>query len=158
MRRLLLVPILAAVLLPAALRAEDAACRNGNCYGDGAAADCPNCNGDSLIARLRCRCNAMECRQKEYGDPDLFYNFWQPPVCDGVGAQMYIAPQPVPANVGHTYYTYQPFMPHEMLYDHHRTYHRYYDEGRGLTRASIRWYKSPLYKVSNFQGFLAFPR
>lgn len=53
---------------------------------------------------------------------------------------MYMAPGPVPAHVGHTYYTYQPFMPHEMLYKHKRTYHRYYDEGRGLTRTHIRYW------------------
>ncbi len=47
---------------------------------------------------------------------------------------------PRTANVGHTYYTYQPFMPHEMLYKHKRTYHRYYDEGRGLTRTHIRYW------------------
>jgi hypothetical protein len=55
-----------------------------------------------------------------------------------------LAPQPVPPLVGHTYYTYQPFMPHELLYPHHRTYHRYYDGGRGLTRTSVSWYRPPL--------------
>ena len=74
------------------------------------------------------------CRAPEYGRPDLFYNFYVGPDCGSVGAQMYLAPRPVPAYVGHTYYTYQPFMPHELLYKHARTYHRYYNEGRGLTR------------------------
>ena len=81
-----------------------------------------------------------ECRNYEYGRPDLFYNFNVGPNCGGVGAQMYLAPVPVPADVGHTVYTYQPFMPHEMLYKHKRTYHRYYNEGRGLTRTSVRWW------------------
>lgn len=81
-----------------------------------------------------------QCREYEYGNPDLFYNFYVPPTCGGVGAELYISPLPVPAHVGHTYYTYQPFMPHEMLYKHHRTYHRYYNEGRGLTRTSVRWW------------------
>lgn len=85
------------------------------------------------------RCNCAACRDHEYGQPDLFYNFYQAPNCGGVGAQMYLAPMPIPPHVGHTYYTYQPFMPHELLYKHKRTYHRYYDEGRGLTRTSIRW-------------------
>ncbi|MCA9121421.1 MAG: hypothetical protein H6822_07610 [Planctomycetaceae bacterium] len=80
------------------------------------------------------------CREHEYGQPDLFYNFYVDPSCSSVGAQMYMAPGPVPAHVGHTYYTYQPFMPHEMLYKHKRTYHRYYDEGRGLTRTHIRYW------------------
>ena len=86
----------------------------------------------------RCRCAV--CRAHEYGQPDLFYNFYVDPSCSTVGAQMYLAPGPVPPHVGHTFYTYQPFMPHEMLYKHKRTYHRYYDEGRGLTRTHIRWW------------------
>jgi hypothetical protein len=81
-----------------------------------------------------------ECRGYEYGNPDLFYNFYVPPTCGGVGAQMYLAPVPVPPLVGHTYFTYQPLMPHEFLYRHHRRYHRYYNEGRGLTRTSVIWW------------------
>ena len=81
----------------------------------------------------------VTCRPHEYGQPDLFYNFYVDPSCSTVGAQMYMAPGPVPPHVGHTYYTYQPLMPHEMLYKHKRTYHRYYDEGRGLTRTHIRY-------------------
>jgi len=79
------------------------------------------------------------CRVPEYGQPDLFRNYWVDPTCGGDGAHMYIAPIPVPYQVGHVYYTYQPFMPHELLYKHKRSYHRYYDEGRGLTRTHIRW-------------------
>jgi hypothetical protein len=82
----------------------------------------------------------VTCREHQYGYPDLFYNYFVPPTCGGMGAELYPAPLPVPAHVGHTYYTYQPFMPHEFLYKHHRTYHRYYDEGRGLTRTSVRWW------------------
>ena len=85
-------------------------------------------------------CNSFECRGHDHGHPDLFYNFYVPPSCGGVGAQMYLAPQPVPPHVGYTYYTYQPLMPHEMLYRHQRTYHRYYNEGRGMTRTSVRWW------------------
>jgi hypothetical protein len=81
-----------------------------------------------------------ECRGYEYGRPDLFANYYVPPNCGGVGAQMYVAPLPVPPLVGHTYYTYQPLMPHEMMYKHHRRYHRYYNEGRGLTRTSVVWW------------------
>ena len=42
----------------------------------------------------------------------------------GVGAQLYVAPRPVPPRVGHTWYTYPPFMPHEFLYKHRRHYVR----------------------------------
>ena len=84
--------------------------------------------------------DATVCRQWQYGNPCLFYNYYVPPTCGGVGAQLYLAPRPVPALVGHTYYTYQPLMPHEMLYGHNRRYHRHYDNGRGLTRTSILWW------------------
>ncbi len=87
--------------------------------------------------------NCPECRYYQYGNPNLFQNYYVPPACGGIGAQAYVSPGPVPAHVGHTYVTYQPFMPHEFLYPHHRTYHRYYDEGRGLTRTSAHWYSPP---------------
>ena len=60
--------------------------------------------------------------------PDVFYNYWVPPVpagsAPGVGAQLYVSPRPVPPRVGHTWYTYPPFMPHEFLYQHRRRYVR----------------------------------
>jgi hypothetical protein len=84
------------------------------------------------------------CRTWEYGRPDLFYNFYVPNNCGGAPAALYIAPRPVPALVGHTYSTYQPLMPHEMLYPHHRTYRQWYDDGRGVTRTKVAWYCNPL--------------
>lgn len=84
------------------------------------------------------------CKPQVYGQPDLFANYYVPPTCGGVGAQAYVAPGPVPAHVGHTYVTYQPFMPHEMLYPHHQTFHRYYDEGRGVTRTHVTWKAPPV--------------
>ena len=60
--------------------------------------------------------------------PDVFYNFYVPPVpagsAPGVGAQLYVAPRPVPPRMGHTWHTYPPFMPHEFLYRHRRRYIR----------------------------------
>jgi hypothetical protein len=60
--------------------------------------------------------------------PDVFYNFYVPPVpaggYPGVGAQLYVSPRPVPPRVGHTWITYPPFMPHEFLYKHRRRYIR----------------------------------
>ena len=51
---------------------------------------------------------------------DLFANYYVGPQPSGTAAQMYVSPQPVPANVGHTYTTYQPLMPHEYpQYKHH---------------------------------------
>jgi hypothetical protein len=73
--------------------------------------------------------------------PDLFYNHYQGPTAcgDGTPVQLYVGPRPTPPLVGHTYITYQPLMPHEFLYCHHRTYHKYYRNG-GYTTACIRWH------------------
>jgi hypothetical protein len=70
-------------------------------------------------------------------------------------AEMYPAPHPVPRHVGHTYYTYQPLMPHEMMYTHSRNYYNYYagpevfyrdmcggrryPGGSGLTKTTVKW-------------------
>jgi len=87
-----------------------------------------------------CRtCSGGDCQYRWYGQPDLFYNYYSPPNCGGVGAELYLSPRPVPAHVGHTYITYQPLMPHEFLYHHHRTYHRYYNGGQGLTRTHVKY-------------------
>ena len=73
--------------------------------------------------------------------PDLFYNFYAGPSpnAGGVPAQAYLSPRPVPPLVGHTYITYQPMMPHEYLYKHHRTYYRYFPSG-GFTRTQIHYW------------------
>jgi hypothetical protein len=87
-----------------------------------------------------CRtCSNGECLYRFYGQPDLFYNYYAWPSCTGLGAELYLSPRPVPPHVGHTYITYQPLYPHEFLYDHHRTYHRYYNGGQGLNRTSVKW-------------------
>ncbi|MEX2168948.1 MAG: hypothetical protein WD851_06540 [Pirellulales bacterium] len=70
---------------------------------------------------------------------DLFYNYYVGPYPSGTAAQLYVSPLPVPATVGHTWITYQPFMPHEFLYKHHRSYYTY-NPGAGWTRAKIRYH------------------
>jgi hypothetical protein len=74
--------------------------------------------------------------------PDVFYNFWVPPVAagsaPGVGAQLYVSPRPVPPRVGHTWHTYPPFMPHEFLYKHRRRYIR--PAGATGMRTNVRAY------------------
>jgi uncharacterized low-complexity protein len=84
-----------------------------------------------------------DCQYRWYGQPDLFYNHYAWPSCTGVGAELYVSPRPVPPHVGHTFVTYQPLMPHEMLYQHDRTYHRYYNSGQGLNRTHVKWYHVP---------------
>jgi hypothetical protein len=73
--------------------------------------------------------------------PDLFYNYYNGPSASGAGTpvQMYVSPRPTPPWVGHTYITYQPLMPQEFLYHHHRKYYKYYREG-GYTTACVRWH------------------
>lgn len=88
-------------------------------------------------------CRSGQCQPYQYGSPDLFANYYVNPACGGVGSQMYVSPGPIPAHVGHTYFTYQPLMPHEFMYPHHNTYHRYYNDGRGLTRTSVKYYSPP---------------
>jgi hypothetical protein len=84
-----------------------------------------------------------DCSYRWYGQPDLFYNYYAWPSCTGVGAELYVSPRPVPPHVGHTFVTYQPLMPHEFLYEHKRTYHRYYNGGQGLNRTHVKWYHVP---------------
>ncbi len=74
----------------------------------------------------------------------LFQNYYAPSNPGGVSAPLYTAPVQVPPLVGHTYGTYEPLMPHEMLYRHNRTYYRYYDGGRGLTRTRVIWWSGPV--------------
>jgi len=76
---------------------------------------------------------------------NLFYNFYATP---GMPAAMYPAPHPTPANIGHVYYTYQPFLPHEFLYPHGRTYYTFHGNYHGyghlhggstINRTFVRW-------------------
>ena len=76
---------------------------------------------------------------RQRASTDLFYNFYVPPgPCGGPGAPLYVSPVPTPPVVGHTYYTYQPLMPHEFLYPHSRSYMRYHPDGR-MTRTLVWW-------------------
>lgn len=73
--------------------------------------------------------------------PDLFYNYYvgPAPYAGGVPASMYISPRPTPPLVGHTWITYQPLMPNELLYRHHRHYYRYYPNG-GYNSTKVCWW------------------
>lgn len=78
-------------------------------------------------------------RRVSYQDPnDLFYNYYVGPQPSGAAAQSYVSPLPVPVHVGHTYTTYQPFMPHEYMYQHQRSYYTHFP-GAGWTRANVRY-------------------
>ena len=88
---------------------------------------------------------------------DLFYNYYaQPGPYNGAAAQMYVSPRPVPANVGHTWVTYQPWMPHEMMYRHERSYYTY-NPGAGWTRTNVRYGTGGL-RWNNWCFDLHYPR
>ena len=75
----------------------------------------------------------------------LFSQYTTQGGASSAAAGMYPAPHPVPRNVGGSYYTYQPLMPHEMLYTHSRNYFNYHNDssyyggGGSLNITSVRW-------------------
>lgn len=71
---------------------------------------------------------------------DLFYNYYaQPGPYNGAAAELYVSPRPVPAHVGHTWNTYQPWYPHEFMYRHQRAYYTYNQGGAGWRRTNVRY-------------------
>jgi hypothetical protein len=97
---------------------------------------------------------------RTYGYPDLFYNNYTQGSSNATNAQMYVSPVPTPPFVGHTFITYQPFLPEEMLYWHTNRYHNYYDGGRGMNHTKIHYYGPPVRTgVSNlYWNYLRIPR
>lgn len=75
----------------------------------------------------------------------LFSQFTTQGGASSATAGAYPAPHYVPQNVGASYYTYQPLMPHEHMYVHSRNYFNYYNDssffgGDGsLNITSVRW-------------------
>jgi hypothetical protein len=87
---------------------------------------------------------------------DLFYNYYaQPGPYNGAAAGMYVSPRPVPANVGHTWITYQPYMPHEFTYKHKRAYYTH-TAGAGWRRTNVRYGTLGL-RWDNWMTDLRFP-
>lgn len=132
------------VLLSSQLAVADEACQNCN-QGGGAAAGGhahliggPGYHGQ--VGQYGYYCHDGQCVYRQYGQPDLFYNYYTQANCNAAPAKLYVSPLPVPAAVGHTYITYQPLMPHELMYKHSRNYHRYYDNGQGFSRTSVRYW------------------
>ncbi len=104
--------------------------------------------------------NAGIIQPRRYGSPDLFYNYYTQGYANQVNAQMYLSPLPIPPNVGHTFYTYQPFYPEEMLYWHKNRFHRYYDNGRGMNRTRAVYFSPPIRQAASnlYWNFLRIPR
>ena len=85
-----------------------------------------------------------------YGGHNLFGNEFTQGYANQANAALYISPVPVPPEVGHTYHTYQPLYPHEMMHWHSHRYHNYYDNGRGLNRTSVHYYAPPVRTGANY--------
>jgi len=118
-------------------------------------AQCPNCPGEGGGQGSCCPWNRP---YTEESSADLFYNFYQPGN-GGSPAASFPAPYPTPGYVGHQYTTYQPFMPNEWLYHHHRTYHQSYNMGMGLNRTKVKWGGTPIHTgVLNARKFFSLPR
>ena len=94
------------------------------------------CGRDCSAAPRPRRSSGIQRPQPRY---DLFYNYYAGQY-GGQPAQLYISPRPTPPFVGHTYMTYQPLMPHEFLYKHHRFYHRYNVYDCGATKTCVCWW------------------
>jgi len=59
-------------------------------------------------------------------------NYYEPH--GAIGSKMYPSPLPVPAWVGRTNYTYQPFYPHNHLWSHYDVYRK-----GGTTTRAFYW-------------------
>lgn len=70
----------------------------------------------------------------------LFSNYYAPQGSgEGVATDMYPAPHDTPHPAIQTYYTYQPWLPHEHMYNHNRSYLRYYNGGMGRNLTNVTW-------------------
>lgn len=92
---------------------------------------------------------AAECADAQTGQGNLPNSLFSQYLTQGGASQatagMYPAPHPVPSHVGASWYTYQPLMPHEMMYTHSRNYYNYYNDsafyggGGSLNKTTVRW-------------------
>ena len=130
-----LFSFVAAILMSSFAIAQD-------CPGGACVAEAGGCPGGSCGGGIG-NCCPWNRPYTEESNPDVFYNFYQPGN-GGSPAGAFPAPFPTPAYVGHQYTTYQPFMPNEWLYMHHRTYHQSYNMGMGLNRTKVHWHGTPL--------------
>jgi len=104
----------------------------------------------------------------QFGDGNsannLFSQYTTPDGPNMTTAGMYPAPYDSPRLGAQSHYTYQPLMPHEMMYQHSRNYYNYYNTGgymggqNSLNKTSVRWqsgsnHMGPLPFSTGFGGF-----
>ncbi len=129
----------------------DMSCGEAGCAGDATS----GAGGSGLRSRLSglggggSRVGDVGNIERGYGQPDLFYNYYTGGMANRANAQMYLSPVPVPPNVGHTFFTYQPFYPEEMLYWHKNKFHNYYDNGRGMNRTRATYFAPPVRQAAS---------
>lgn len=76
---------------------------------------------------------------------NLFSQYATPDGPNLTTAGIYPAPYDSPRLGAQSYYTYQPLMPHEMMYQHNRNYYNYYNTGGyyggydSLNKTQVRW-------------------
>ncbi len=93
------------------------------------------------------------------GTQPLFDNYFTRGNANSAEAALYMSPIGVPGWVGHTYNTYQPLYPHQFLYQHHDSYHSYYDQGQGLNRTHAKYYAPPVRTAGRkFYKMIEIPR
>jgi hypothetical protein len=138
-------------------------CTSGDCGGTGRGRSGAGGRVSGVLNRLS-TCGQyvgdIGAIERGYGQPDLFYNYYTNGMANRANAQMYLSPVPVPPNVGHTYFTYQPFYPEEMLYWHSNRFHNYYDNSRGLNRTHAIYYAPPVRQAASniYWNMLRIPR
>lgn len=67
-----------------------------------------------------------ELQSPDEQSAQLFHNSYTGGAADQATAGLYPAPHPTPRNAGHVFYTYQPLQPHQLMYEHNRTYYNTY--------------------------------
>ena len=124
-------------------------------------ADCESCGGSGcsscgsrgklagLLGHRGSHVGDVGNIERSYGNTDLFYNYYTNGMANRANAQMYMSPLPVPPNVGHTFFTYQPFYPEEMLYWDKNKFHNNYDNGRGMNRTRATYFAPPIRQAAS---------
>jgi hypothetical protein len=100
-------------------------------------------------ALVACTCVAATPVSAQFGQGNspnnLFSQYVTPDGPNMTSSGMYPAPHYSPPLGAQAYYTYQPLMPHEMMYQHSRNYYNYYNSGGyyggndSLNKTSVRW-------------------
>lgn len=120
-----------------------------SCSGSG----CSSCGSSGklvgLLGHRASHVGDVGSIERSYGNTDLFYNYYTNGMANRANAQMYMSPLPVPPNVGHTFFTYQPFYPEEMLYWHKNKFHNNYDNGRGMNRTRATYFAPPIRQAAS---------